>query len=93
MSELIEVELDDGVVSFDGRVVESFGFGQHEAKRLHVGKVEKVTLQAAGKTVFLRIKSRRGGNINAGGKADAARQAELESLVEAVRDAAPGLKE
>jgi hypothetical protein len=93
MSELIEVELDDGVVSFDGRVIESFGFGEHEAKRIHIAKLEKVDLQAAGKRVFLRMKSRRGGNINAGGKADDAKRAELEALVEAVTAAAPNLKE
>jgi hypothetical protein len=42
MSEPIEVELDDGVLSFDGRVVEGFGFGRHEARRVHISKVSKV---------------------------------------------------
>jgi helix-turn-helix protein len=93
MSELIEVELDDGVVSFDGRVIESFGFGEHEAKRIHISKLEKLDLKSAGKRVLLQMKSRKGGNINAYGKPDAGKLAQLEDLVEAVTAAAPGLKE
>jgi hypothetical protein len=92
MSELIEVELNDGVVSFDGRVIESFGFGEHEAKRIHISKLEKLDLKA-GPRAFLRMKSRKGGNINAYGKCDDAKLAELETLVEAIRAAAPNLKE
>jgi hypothetical protein len=81
------------VLSFDGRVIESFGFGEHEAKRIHVSKLEKIDLKAAGNRAFLRMKSSKGGNINAGGKLDSGQQAQLESLVEAVRAAAPNLKE
>jgi hypothetical protein len=93
MGELIEVELDDGVVSFDGRVVEGFGFGRHEARRIHISKVSEVKFASAGKRVLLEIKTSTSGRIDAQGKPDAEKLAELEEFVEAVKAAAPKLKE
>ena len=92
MSDLIEVELDDGVISFDGRVVEGFGFSKHEARRVHISKVSEVKFQAAGKTFLLRVKSHTTGRVDATGKVDAAKLAEVEEFVEAVKAAAPNLK-
>jgi hypothetical protein len=89
---LIEVGLDDGVLSFDGRVVEGFGFGKHEARRVHISKIEKIDFKAAGKRFFLQIKASTSGRIDAQGKPDAATLAEVEAFVEAVRAAAPNLE-
>ena len=93
MSDLKEVELKDGVLSFDGRVVEGFGFGKHEARRIHISKVSEVKFQSAAKTVLLQVKSHTTGRIDAQGKPDAETLAALEEFVEAVRAAAPNLKE
>ena len=92
MSELIEVELKDGVLSFDGRVVEGFGFSKHEARRIHISKVSEVKFQSAGKTILLQVKAHTTGRIDATGKPDAGQQAQLEAFVEAVKAAAPNLK-
>jgi hypothetical protein len=92
MGELIEVELKDGVLSFDGRVVEGFGFSRHEARRVHISKVSEVKFDAPGKRFLLQVKASTTGRIDAQGKPDAATFAEVEAFVEAVRAAAPNLK-
>jgi hypothetical protein len=88
MSEPLEVRLDDGILSFDGRVIEEFGFGnQHTERRIHVSLAEKVDFEVLGKRAFLEIKGRGGGRIIVGGKLDQDQVAELEAFVAAIRSA------
>ena len=80
------------MLSFDGRVVEGFGFGKHEARRIHISKVSEVKFQSVGKRFLLQVKASTTGRIDAQGKPDADQLAAVEEFVEAVKAAAPNLK-
>jgi hypothetical protein len=72
MSELKQIVVERGVITFDGQVVETFGFGKDPSQRVHV---EQVTL-ADGIFTEEEFKS-----------------PELATLLDAIRAAAPNLKE
>jgi hypothetical protein len=88
----LEVQLEDSVLAFDGRLVEEFGGGQrrggYDERRLHVALIEKAELKSAGKRAYVQIKARGGGQIMTGGKVGTEKVAELEEFVAAVRSAA-----
>ncbi len=46
----IDVILDSGVLSFDGRVVEAFGFSLYDQTlRAHVAKIERIEVDEGGR--------------------------------------------
>ncbi len=92
--ELIEVELENGMLSFDGRVVEAFGIEQHHVLRVHVKLIESVELtegRLAGGV--LRMKARGpivwGLNMK---RLEGSRRPAVEEFITAVRAAAPNLR-
>ena len=90
MTELREIELDNGLLAWDGRVLERFGFGLpgQEPTRPHVREIERIELKGG----RLKVEGRGRSSINARLEFDDARQAELEEFLEQVRSAAPNLK-
>jgi hypothetical protein len=53
MSDMREVRLKDGIVTFDGRVLEFFG-QESPSRRFHMGNVEE--LKRSGSTLEVRIR-------------------------------------
>jgi hypothetical protein len=41
---MTEVRLSLGIVTFDGRVLELFGFGEQGSRRIHLGQIERIEL-------------------------------------------------
>lgn len=39
-----EVRLSLGIVTFDGSVLELFGFGEQGSRRVHIGQIERIEL-------------------------------------------------
>jgi hypothetical protein len=89
--ELLEIELRNGILAFDGRVLERFGFGAagREGTRMHVNEIEELTLKGN----RLKAEGRARSSINAHLEFDEAQLPELESFLATVRAAAPNLKE
>jgi len=100
MSERIDVVLDhaeaqwNGVVSFDGLVLEFFGFAKPEGFRIHVEQIESLELSLEEGRLRKPFLSVRGGRGPLGRmqdmRPDEAEGQRLEGLVEAVRAAASG---
>jgi len=97
MSELTELVCEQGVVTFDGRVVEVFGFGQTEHPlRFHVRMLKEIEVNPGGRfsDPHVSFKAR---HMNREGMAifteEEAASPEVAALVEAVRAAAPNLEE
>ena len=93
--ELIEVKLDNGVLSFDGRVVEAFGFQENEVLRVHIHLIERFEF-TEGRLTGGVLRMRASGPIVWGldlRKLDRSRRPEVEELIARVRGAAPNLKE
>ena len=40
----VSLESGLGTISFDGQVLELFGFGETESKRIHVGQIQGIEL-------------------------------------------------
>ncbi len=96
MSEFMEVRCEQGVVTFDGRVVEVFGFGQTEHPlRFHVQMLKEIQVNEGGRfsDPFVSFKAR---NMNREGMAifteEEAASPEVAKLVDAVRAASPNLE-
>lgn len=50
---MIEVTGKKGLLAFDGRVIEIFGFGRPESKRIHIQQIKKLEKRSDnGKTNF-----------------------------------------
>jgi len=84
--------LDNGVLTFDGEVIEAFGFSQTYSVRIHVAKLESIDVDQGGRfsTASITFKSGRvAGPVSASFEAD--RADEVAAFVEAVQAAAPGL--
>ena len=96
MSKFMEVVCEKGVVAFDGRVVEVFGFGQTEHPlRFHVQMLKEIQVNPGGRfsDPFVSFKGR---HMNHEGMAilteEEAASAEVAELVNAVQAAAPNLE-
>jgi hypothetical protein len=90
---MIEVIAEKGVVTFDGRVVELFGFGRQDfSVRVHVARIEKLQVNEGGRwsDPFLCLKAR---GMKIDGMAvfteEEAASTEVKELIEAIRAAAP----
>ena len=90
--EPIEVDLGSGILSFDGHVVEAFGFTPGEVKRVHIDMVERVELRQ-GRWDMVSVEARSTAGFGATLKLDDSRRPAVEAWMQAVRDAAPNLKE
>ena len=93
--EPFEVRLDNGVLSFDGRVIEAFGFEQQHVLRVHVDLVEMFEL-SDGRLTGNVLRMKAAGPIVWGlnlKKMDSSRRPEVEDFVARVRGAARNLKE
>ena len=84
--EIAEIALDNGILAFDGRVVERFGFGLpgQEPTRLHIREIESVALDGG----RLRIKGRGRSSMTAHLAFDEARRPEIEAFLDRIRSAA-----
>lgn len=84
--DIAEIALDNGILAFDGRVVERFGFGLpgREPTRMHVREIEQVVLDGA----RLSIKGRGRSSMTAHLAFDEARRAEVETFLDRIRVAA-----
>jgi hypothetical protein len=83
-----DVVLGNGVVSFDGRVLELFGHSARTGNRIHVAQIVAIDERGGQVTVTVR------GAIDysiVSGDADEATRGELAALIVAVRAAAPNL--
>lgn len=96
MSESIELVCEQGVVQFDGKVVEVFGFGQTEHPlRFHVQMLKQIQVNEGGRfsDPFVSFKAR---HMNREGMAifteEEAASPEVAKLVDAVRAASPNLE-
>ena len=96
MSESLELICEQGVVQFDGKVVEVFGFGQTEHPlRFHVQMLKEIQVNEGGRfsDPFVSFKAR---HMNREGMAiltdEEATSPEVSKLVEAVRAASPNLE-
>ena len=87
-----EIDLDTGILSFDGRVVEAFGFNEGDVQRVHIEMVEGVELKE-GRWSMVQIYGRSTAGLGASVKLDESRKPELEAWMQVVRDAAPNLKQ
>jgi hypothetical protein len=96
MSEFMEVICEKGVLTFDGRVVEVFGFGRQDfSVRVHVAKLEKIEVHEAGRLSksFVNFK---GKDMKIDGFAELTEEEfaspELTELINAVQAAAPDVE-
>ena len=97
MSRFMELICEKGVVTFDGKVVEVFGFGQTEHPlRFHVQMLKEIQVNEGGRfsDPFVSFKAR---HMNREGMAtfteEEAASPEVKKLVEAVRAASPNLED
>jgi len=92
----MEVVCEKGIVTFDGRVVEVFGFGRQDFSiRIHVATLETLKVNPGGRFSgpFVNFKAR---NMKIDGMAVLTEQEaagpEIAALIAAVRAAAPQLE-
>jgi hypothetical protein len=96
MTEFMEVVCEKGVLTFDGRVVEVFGFGRQDFSiRIHVATLETLKVNPGGRfsSPFVNFKAR---NMKIDGMAmfteEEAASPQVAALIQAVQAAAPNLK-
>jgi hypothetical protein len=87
--QLTEILLAGSVVSFDGRVLELFGHASRTGNRIHVALI--TAIEERGDGVVITTRGAIDHSIVLGGE-DEARRGEVEALIAAVREAAPGLR-
>jgi hypothetical protein len=92
-AEFMEVICEKGVLTFDGRVVEVFGFGRQDfSVRVHVARLEKIEVHEGGRfsNPFVNFKQR---GMKIDGFAELTEEEaggpELAALINAVQDATP----
>ena len=95
--QLMTVACESGVLTFDGKVVELFGFGRQDFSiRMHVARMKEVKFNEGGRfsgpAVIFKAE---GMKIDGFAKftEEEAKSSEVTSLIEAVRAAAPNLSE
>jgi len=80
--EVLEVVVEHGVLSFNGRVLERFGFDSQDSMRVHRSQIESIELirkRMIGSV--LQVKVRRSPSFQVSLKGDDAEHAELERFV------------
>lgn len=97
MTEFMELVCEKGVVTFDGRVVELFGFGQTEHPlRFHVEMLKEIQVNIPGGRFSDPFVSFKGRHMNRDGMATFTEQEaagpEVAALIDAVRAASPNLE-
>jgi len=84
--ELLELVLSDGVLTFDGRVLERFGFSFAESTRVHAAEIEDIGLvrkRLVG--TLLEVKARGATGMTISPSVDDAEYVQLEAFVSEVR--------
>jgi hypothetical protein len=84
-AEPTDLRLVDGLLSFDGRVVEAFGFGYESSLRVHIWTVKRVDFDGG----ELKISAGPGSDLVVSIGEDEAKRGEVENLVEQIRRSAP----
>ena len=87
-----DIRLAKGVLSFDGRVVEAFGFLNELPYRIHVDQIRKVDYDGN----QVRIRGIPSPNVDLRFALDAedeSKTPEVENLIDTVRRASPNLEE
>lgn len=81
-SEIEEVVLGNGIVSFDGRVLECFGLGlSHPSYRMHAVEITRIELLQKRRGAALEVDIRGSHSHGAAVEADASQLAALEQLI------------
>jgi len=91
--EMIDLVLSSGVLSFDGRVFERFGFGFGESTRVHASEIEEIVLvrkRVVG--TLLEVKARGASGMTISPDVDDAEYARLETFVANVRSTLGGAR-
>lgn len=95
MTEFMEVVCKDGVMTFDGRVIELFGFGRQDfSVRLHVARLEQLQVNPGGRfsspSVTFKARGMKIEGMAVFTEEEAASPG-VAALIAAVQAAAPGL--
>jgi hypothetical protein len=87
--------LDNGVLTFDGEVVEAFGFSYFDhSRRIHVAKLDRIEVDAGGRFTVPSVTFHSGKtSAPVSASFDAARADEVTAFVQAVQAAAPALRD
>jgi hypothetical protein len=88
--------LAGGVLTFDGEVVEAFGFGRDKSVRTHVALIQEIDFDQGGRFTkpSVTFKPTDGLTfVSASFSEEEAGSSEVAALVDAVRTASPNLKE
>ncbi len=96
MSELKQIVVEHGVITFDGQVVETFGFGKDPSQRVHVAFMDEIKLDEGGRfsDASVSFHSTKQVTLAAGiFTEEEFKSPELAELLDAIRAAAPRLKE
>jgi hypothetical protein len=96
MSELKQMVVERGVITFDGQVVESFGFGMDPSQRVHVAFLDEIKLDEGGRFSEASVSFHSTKQVTLAGGSfteEEFKSPELAALLDAIRAAAPNLKE
>ena len=96
MSEPTQIVVERGVITFDGQVIETFGFGKDPSQRVHVAFLDEIKLDEGGRfsDASVSFHSTKQVTLAAGVfTEDEFKSKELADLLGAIRAAAPNLNE
>jgi len=93
LSDPIEIDTGDGLLRFDGRVLERFGYGRGESQRIHIAEVKGVELTRKRLVgTLLEVKGRGSSGMMIPIDLDEEQVPELEGFLDKVRAGAPNLE-
>jgi hypothetical protein len=96
MSEGKQIVVERGVITFDGQVIEAFGFGKDPSQRVHLAFLDEIKLNEGGRFSDASVMFRSTKQVTrAEGifTEEEFKSPELAQLLDAIRAAAPNLKE
>ena len=96
MGELKQLVVERGVIAFDGQVIETFGFGKDPSQRVHAAFLDEIKLDEGGRfsDASVSFHSTKQVTLAAGiFTEEEFKSPELAALLDAIRAAAPNLKE
>jgi hypothetical protein len=95
VSELKQIVVERGVITFDGQVIETFGFGKDPSQRVHVAFLDRIKLDEGGRfsDASVGFHSTKQVTLAEGiFTEEEFKSPELAGLLDAIRAAAPNLK-
>jgi hypothetical protein len=96
MTELKQIVVERGVITFDGQVIEAFGFGRDPSQRVHVAFLDAIKLDEGGRFSDASVSFHSTKQVTLAGGTfteEEFKSPELTDLLAAIRAAAPNLKE